>query len=384
MASATKFGQPPPPPQPPRGSRLRNFWERVSEGLEVSELWGQFMADARTSYRLYSREIPEEPGVQGRSRFFRVAKALFWAVLLKLSPGRRVLLLVALVLLIFPLVSFDLGKLSVQTADMRALGGLILLVLLVLEIADRVTMKRDLEIAREIQLWLVPSKPPQVPGLEVAFVNRPANTVAGDYYDVFPRPTGQAAPEVLIAVADVAGKSLPAALLMATFQASLRTLSASGCSLLELVAGLNRYASAHSREGLRFTTAFLAEFVPASGALNYVNAGHNAPVLLHTSGAFERLERGGVPLGIRADAVYEGGALNLQEGDMLIIFTDGLVEAVNDREEEFGDARLLALLPTLRGATADSAIRRIMTEAENFVGMAHQHDDITCVIVRRI
>ena len=145
------------------------------------------------------------------------------------------------------------------------LGGLgvaILFVLLAVELADRVTMKRDLEIAREIQEWLVPEHPPVVPGLDIAFATRPQNTVAGDYFDAFVRnvPTGNSGTHpVFIAVADVAGKSIPAALLMATFQASLHTLTATSATLDEIVTNLDRYCRAHSLDGRRFTTAFLAE-----------------------------------------------------------------------------------------------------------------------------
>ena len=150
------------------------------------------------------------------------------------------------------------GHVEVVQFDLRFWGGAVLLLLLTLEIADRVVMKRDLEIARDIQKWLLPATPPEVPGLAIAFATRPANTVAGDYYDVFPR-TGQEQ-HFLFAIADVAGKSIPAALLMATFQASLKTLSATPCTLDELVAGMNRYACNNSQGGLRFTTAFLADY----------------------------------------------------------------------------------------------------------------------------
>src|SRR5205807_4791434 len=118
------------------------------------------------------------------------------------------------------------GANQIMNLDFRLWGGLLMFVLLVLEVADRVVMKRDLEIAREIQLWLLPANPPQVPGLEIAFATRPANTVAGDYYDVFPLPTTEGRSQrFLLSVADVAGKSIPAALLMATFQASVKTLT---------------------------------------------------------------------------------------------------------------------------------------------------------------
>ena len=123
-------------------------------------------------------------------------------------------------------------------------------------------MKRDLEIAREIQQWLVPSEPPHIPGMDIAFATRPQNTVAGDYYDAFfraPASGGRAAQALLVVVADVAGKSVPAALLMATFQAGLRALSATPATLEEIIIGMERYTRAHSLEGRRFTTAFIAE-----------------------------------------------------------------------------------------------------------------------------
>jgi sigma-B regulation protein RsbU (phosphoserine phosphatase) len=222
-----------------------------------------------------------------------------------------------------------------------------------------------------------------VPGLAIAFATRPANTVAGDYYDVFARPvkaTGET--HILLAVADVAGKSIPAALLMATFQASLKTLSATSCSLAELVASMNQYACTNSQGGLRFTTALLAEFDPASRTLNYINAGHNAPVLRRSSGAVERMTNGGLPLGIQAEARYEAGNAILQTGDWLVIFTDGLVEAVNHRDEEYGEERMLSVLQAGVTATPEEMLGRMMSDVDAFVGPTPQHDDITCLVVK--
>ena len=141
-------------------------------------------------------------------------------------------------------------------------------------------MKRDLEIAREIQSWLVPSKSPGVIGANLAFHTRPQNSVAGDYYDAFyPLEDAGQGGKLFLAIADVAGKSIPAALLMATFQASLHTIARQGVPLEELVLRLNRYACAHSLDGLRFTTAVLANTIRRRGVMSYVNAGHNAPVI---------------------------------------------------------------------------------------------------------
>jgi sigma-B regulation protein RsbU (phosphoserine phosphatase) len=267
------------------------------------------------------------------------------------------------------------------TFVLLSVGGLVFL--LALELADRVTMKRDLEIAREIQRWLVPEKPPRVAGVDLAFASRPANTVGGDYYDAFLRraPAGE---RLLLVVADVAGKSVPAALLMATFQASLRTLAGAPTSLDELVAGLNRYACQHSLGGTRFTTAFFAELDPATRELCYVRAGHNEPILRRASAGVERLAAGNLPLGIAADALFSASIVRLAPGDLLVIFTDGLVEAVNAQDEMFGEDRALDALAAAPAAGAEQALKNLMAAVDAFVGPTRQHDDITLLVARAV
>src|SRR5512147_457982 len=181
-SAATSPSTPPVAPPPPRlQKRAKDFWDRVSEGLELTQLWSQFTHEARTSYGLYSRELKRDnvEGMRRGQRFWALTKQFFWAVLMKLSPARRVILLVALVLLVGPVMMVQVSDKSfvVGQGSTAFWGGLLLLGLLVLEIADRVIMKRDLEIAREIQHWLVPATPPQIAGLEIAFWSRPANTV---------------------------------------------------------------------------------------------------------------------------------------------------------------------------------------------------------------
>jgi phosphoserine phosphatase RsbU/P len=378
-----------PSPKPTFIGRLKRFWQRVSDGLELNQLWSQFQADARASYRLYSRDV-DSRGPEGLSRgkrFRHVTRQFFWAILEKLSPARRVLLLAALAMIIFnPELAWhnDEGT-HLFSLDFRLYGGLLIFVLLILEVADRVVMKRDLQIAREIQMWLLPTHPPTVPGLEIAFATRPANTVAGDYYDVFPRPTGDAGADhagFLMVVADVAGKSIPAALLMATFQASLKTLSSTRSSLAQLIAGMNRYACTNSQGGLRFTTAFLAEYDPSSRTLTYINAGHNQPILRRSSGTIERLGEGGLPLGIREEAVYESGKAQLESGDWLVIFTDGLVEAINQGEEEYGEERVISIVHAAGNLAPSKLLSRIMVDLDFFVGSTPQHDDVTCMLLR--
>ena len=371
------------------GARLHRFWRRVTEGLEVSQLWSQFETEARASYQLYSKDVAAKTpeGLTTRGRHLHVIKEFFWAVFEKLSPARRVLLLAALVMLCIPHVGFSYegqgGKINGVELDLHFWAGLLLLLLLMLEIADRVVMKRDLQIAREIQTWLLPGTPPQIPGLTLAYATRPANTVAGDYYDVFPRPGKTPAENrVVFAVADVAGKSIPAAMLMATFQASLKTLSTAQVALPELAANMNRYACTNSQGGLRFTTAFLALYDPASRSFDYINAGHNNPVLRRASGQIERLEVGGLPFGIQPEVQYPSATVTLAPGDWLIIFTDGLVEAINAHQEEYGETRMLGVIEAGKSDEPAALLNRLMAELDLFVGTTPQHDDVTCMLLK--
>lgn len=388
MGTSPPTGQPSVQPIP-FGVRVQQFWHRVTEGLQISQLWSQFESEARASYRLYSKDVAAKTpeGLTDRGRRIHVVKEFFWAVFEKLSPARRVLLLFALVLLVIPESNFQYtganGKVQIGEFNFHFWSALILLVLLMLEIADRVVMKRDLQIAREIQTWLLPGAPPQIPGLAIAYATRPANTVAGDYYDVFPRPgKTNADNRVVLAVADVAGKSIPAAMLMATFQASLKTLSTAQVPLAELASNMNRYACTNSQGGLRFTTAFLAEYDPARRTLDYINAGHNNPILRRASGQIERLDVGGLPFGIQPEVQYQSGNVTLTPGDWLIVFTDGLVEAENARQEDYGEMRLMTAIEAGKMLEPSEMLKRLMAEVDLFVGTTPQHDDVTCMLIK--
>ena len=369
--------------------RVDRFWQRVTEGMQLSQLWAQFRKDTHSSYRLYSQEVDatRAEGVPQSKHVFSVARQFFWAILEKLTPARRVLLLIALVLIIVPGGEWSWtagsGQVKVFALDFHFYGGLLMFALLILEVADRVVMKRDLQIAKEIQVWLLPANPPQVPGLEIAFATRPANTVAGDYYDVFARASPDSEnPAFLIAIADVAGKSVPAAMLMATFQASLKTLSSTPGPLTELVSRMNRYACSNSQNGRRFTTAFVAEFDPVSHRLTYVNAGHNNPILRRRSGLIERLEIGGMPLGIMEAASYQSGEVMIETGDLLVAFTDGVVEAENSLQQEYGEERFITMLHSGVMLSPAMLLNSILIDIDRFVGSAPQHDDVTCMLLR--
>ncbi len=361
--------------------RMRSFWQRISEGRQLDELWSQFTADARASYGFYMKEAEGLESQRGLRRLFGIAKTLFWSLLMKLTPARRVLLLVAFAMLVMSGIKFHSEKNVALDMNFEVMAALLFLLLLSLELADKVTMKRDLEIAREIQSWLVPSEPPKVAGADIAFATRPQNSVAGDYYDAF-YPNPAALDRLMVVIADVAGKSVPAALLMATLQASLRTIAGENVPLVDLVARLNYYACAHSLNGLRFTTAVLSEYNPDSRRLTYVNAGHNAPILRRANGTLETLEAGGLPLGIRPATNYETASLELKPGDALIFFTDGVVEAFNGGGEEFGNARWLNAMRNLPDWDAQQTLQFLMQRVDEFVGATRQSDDITCLVFR--
>ena len=363
-------------------NRVRQFWQRVSEGRQLDDLWSQFAADARASYGFYGKDVDWEEihKLPRWHRPFHIAKDIFWAMLTKMTPARRVLLLLALVMLLMSGFTFQFGHNVSVEFKFELFAALIFLLLLSLELADKVTMKRDLEIAREIQMWLVPSEPPEVPGADIAFATRPQNSVAGDYYDVF--YPDERRDRLVVVIADVAGKSVPAALLMATLQASLRTIAGEGVPVSELVTRLNRYASAYSLDGRRFTTAVLCDYDPATRRLTYVNAGHNAPILRRANGAFETLEVGGLPLGINLGAEYQTATLELRPGDALIFFTDGVVEAFNESGEEFGNSRWQGAIRSLPDWNAKETLQFMMKRVDEFVGATRQSDDITCLVFR--
>jgi hypothetical protein len=374
--------------------RTKKFWLRVTNGMALGELWKQIKADGRLTYRLYSQEVEtkRKPG-HGRVRhFFRLVRLFFWAIVEKLTPARRLMLVLALILLALGVnISWEGAGHHVSTVvfigplPAGVWGELLLLAVLVLEVTDRVVMKRDLQIAKEIQNWLLPAGPPAVPGLEIAFVTKPANTVAGDYYDVFPRPSaGSQNGAYLISIADVAGKSVPAAMLMATYQASLKTLASTAGTLADLTARMNNYACGNSQNGRRFTTTFIAEYNCGTRRLVYVNAGHNAPMLRRTNGTMERLTEGGLPLGIMQGAQYDSGTTAIETGDWLAIFTDGVTEAENAAAQEYGEGRLMQALSAVSAAAPQAALDAIMADLDRFVAGAPQHDDITLMLLKAV
>lgn len=361
--------------------RVGTFWRNVTAGLTVEQLWTQFRRETRASVAVFSaetgRDVPGDWARRGgRGAVVRaVARAMFY----RLSPARRVILLLAFLMAVTPRTEYrDEGGFRVNLPQTEIALGLVSL-LLVLELADRVSLKRDLEIAREMQRMLLPDAPPAIAGLDIAFATRPANTVAGDYYDAFLRPGGRS---LMLFVADVAGKGIPSGLLMARFQASVHLLCDETAALPDLAARLNRAIHERSGGGRHFITCFAAELDLETRALRWVNAGQNPPLLARADGRMERLAEGGFPLGMFPAARYEAGCAGLRAGDTLIIYTDGVTEAADPAGADFGEQRLEGFAARAGSATAAELVKRLFAAVDAFAGTAPQGDDITCLVVR--
>lgn len=241
-------------------------------------------------------------------------------------------------------------------------------------------MAKELQQAYDIQRGLLPEKAPDVPGLDLAGYNAPCRGVGGDYYDFIQCVDGR----IALLVADVAGKGMPAALLMSNLQARAQVLFDDPTGLASLVGRLNRVLKTNI-PGNRFITFFIGVIDPANGEMTYVNAGHNPPLLLHRDGGLERLETTGTILGILPKAEYEEKTCRLDEGDVVVLFSDGVTEASRpDIDEEFGEERLAGILSELSDQPAKTIVEAIQQRLVTFTAGAPPADDITMVIARRV
>jgi sigma-B regulation protein RsbU (phosphoserine phosphatase) len=251
--------------------------------------------------------------------------------------------------------------------------------LIEVEAAERIH-SRELSQAAEIQRGLLPRSAPVVAGLDLAGNNLPCHTVGGYYFDYLPYGEGKLA----LIVGDVAGKGMPAALLMASLQAHAQALTENGGDDVGgLVARLNKAIKARS-PGNRFITLFLAVFDPAASTLTYCNAGHNPPMLLRAGGELEKLEEGGLALGMFAGAQYGHQSVRFESGDLLVLYSDGVVEACPaGADEEFGEERLINISRERAAGDLPGVIAKIMDELRAWSKDGNFADDVTLVMARR-
>ncbi len=248
-------------------------------------------------------------------------------------------------------------------------------------VEEQVEMQRleeEMRLAREIQEGLLPRTLPQVEGAEIAARATPSRQIGGDYYDAVPL-SGE---RLLLVVADVTGKGVPAALLIANVQACTHALVPVDVTLEEATQRINEVVC-HNTSAEKFITFFHGIYHPESRRFDYVNAGHNPPLVVRAGGAVEELTVGGLLLGVMAGAPYAQGSVTLAAGDVLALFTDGVTEAMSAEEEEYGEARLTACLQAHRAAPAEAILEAIHTDVRAFTRGAVQSDDLTLVVLKR-
>jgi sigma-B regulation protein RsbU (phosphoserine phosphatase) len=238
-------------------------------------------------------------------------------------------------------------------------------------------LEEDLRTARSIQQSLLPKGNPKIPGFELVGLSMPAKEVGGDYYDFIPIDDSHWG----VAIADVSGKGTPAALLMSNLQACLRGQAVINQSVRDTVIKANLMLSRFMDPG-KFITLFYGILNLEDKTFTYTNAGHNFPFLLNKDGNVKTLEKGGTVLGILKDAPYEEETIQLEPASLLLMFTDGITEAVNDQEEMFEEERLLALLQNNSSLPTQQLSDKIVGDVLQFCGNAPQADDITLVLMK--
>ncbi|HMT09803.1 MAG TPA: SpoIIE family protein phosphatase [Pyrinomonadaceae bacterium] len=243
---------------------------------------------------------------------------------------------------------------------------------------NRERMERELELATEIQQRFQPSGPPKLEGYDFQGISFSCYEIGGDYYDFIPRHNGN----MMLALGDVSGKGTAAALLMSSLHAAIHAQVSAKRDLSDTVVSINEYLSENTPSN-RFVTLFIGELDPTTGALTFINAGHNPPLIVRSTGSVERLESGGLPLGLMGFAQYEVGTASLGNGDLLFVYSDGVSEANDIDENEFGMDRLQEVLIKNVSRTASGIRDKVESALSEFTGTAPANDDITLLIVKR-
>ena len=381
---------------PRTAHRAKELFDVYTKGLKASDLQLLFTRDTREAYEFFARHIdPREfEGLPWHRRAAVQLRLFFTAFTMKLSPARRVVYAVSLIFAVsgfFTLVRWHLaqarlGRVTVGFPGVTLPDGMLALIvafalvnlLVLLEVADRLSLKNDLEIAREIQKAMLPPGRFRAPGADVAGLSRPANTVGGDFYEILPLGDGR----LVAAVGDVAGKGSPAALLMALLLAMIRTLVDERLEPAALMERLNIQVCRQA-PGTRFITLFYSVFDMATGELTYVNAGHTQPLVLHADGRVTHLIDGGVALGMFEASTYKAGRLALAPSDLLAIYSDGITEAENREGRPFDEAGLEQILLAERNNNVAAIGAAVVRAVEIYTSDVRFADDLTLLLLRR-
>lgn len=368
-------------------TRLREAWSSVLDyagGVRSRDLERMFRRDAAEAYQVLTRDQPTVPEeARGVKAFFRRLGRFLLGLSYTLSPPRRLLFALALFLALADSCNFEVSsggsaRTEIGTNLSLSFVAVVALVfLLALELVDRVRVRDELEVARDLQRQLLPTAGPDLPGWRFAFSYRTANEIGGDYYDFLRLPDGR----VAIVAGDASGHGMAAGLLMVIAHTTLR-LSTDLDPRPEAAVPLLNRALAATGGRRAFLTLFYGLLDPATGRLDFVSAGHPFPLLRRAGGAIEELGAGSLPLGLRPEIRLEPGSVALGPGDVLLLYSDGLAEEVHPATgEAFGFGRLRELLAP--GGDAREVHDRVLQDFDTFLAGEAQRDDISLVVVER-
>ena len=379
-----------------KSSRLREWADVYVRDLKAADLQRLFTRDTREAYEFFARHIdPREfEGLPWHRRVVVQLRLFFTAFTMKLSPARRMVYAASIVfaaagfiaLMRLRFAQAEIGRINVVFPGLSLPDGLVSLLiafalvnlLVLLEVADRLSLKNDLEIAREIQKAMLPPGRFRAPGVDVVGWSRPANTVGGDFYEILPLGDGR----LVTAVGDVAGKGSPAALLMALLLAMMRTLADERLEPAALMARLNIQVCRQA-PGSRFITVFYSVFDTSTGELTYVNAGHTPPLVLRGDGTVDRLQDGGMALGMFEGSEYQTGRACLKPDDLLAIYSDGITEAENPAGLPFDERGLQDVLHSERRNNMAAIGAAVVRAVEVHTADVRFADDLTLLLLRR-
>jgi phosphoserine phosphatase RsbU/P len=366
--------------------RLQSFVRNYTAGMNSRDLQRLFRRDAANAYAVLTRDHAQEPEPKkGLKRWLHRTRLAFLGLSYKLTPARRLVFALAF---LFLLLGFTQNfEIAVGTGKVEILidfspfwftvSFLALAYLLALELVDRIRVRDELEVARELQAALLPQDMPIVPGWSCAHSYRTANEVGGDYYDLMPLPDGR----IALIVGDASGHGMAAGLVMAIANATLKTALDLDPAPERVAALLNR---AIFRIGTKrtFMSIFYAVLDPATGSLQYVCVGHPFPFVRRQDGRIEELGCGGLPLGMREHLPLQTGAVELQPGDLLVFYTDGLAEAVDASGRSFSYDRIAELLG--ESGAPWSVHDRILAAFDRHIGDEPLRDDLTLMVLSRL
>lgn len=365
----------------PKAETVKESARRYAGGVGARDLPGLWRRDWKRSYAILMRDHEEELPASWFGRQWYRVRTFFLELSYKLSPARRLLFLLCIILAFLGLQTASVGptedEIEIwQHPELMLIAIIGLVFLLIFELADRVQVRDELEVARQLQWDLLPSQAPDLDGYQFAFSYQSANTVGGDYYDFLRLDDGRLA----FAIGDASGHGIAAAMLMAISNSTLR-LAIDTDPAPRAVARMVNRALVASGGPRAFLTLFYALLEPASGRLDYICAGHPFPLMRRSGGEIVSLGSGSFPLGLRSDVAISPGSAAFGRGDLLLLYTDGIPEALDRAGEAFGFERVETLFES--GGTAAEAHDRILSDLDHFLGSESLIDDRSLVVIGR-